>query len=56
MVSSRKCDPLLLISTLGHLNMVMMFKKMKRIVVSTIQSLIDVALTHLVRYFVAVIM
>jgi hypothetical protein len=55
MVSFKKFDAWSLISTLGHLNLVMAFSKMKWDMVYVVQYLTCTASSHLVRYSVVVI-
>jgi hypothetical protein len=56
MVLFMKCMPWSLIKILGHPNRVMTYSNKKCIVVSALQSFTGVASTHLVRYYVMVIM
>jgi hypothetical protein len=56
MVLFMKCMPWSLIKILGHPNRVMNYSNKKCIVVSTLQSLTGATSTHLVRYYVMVIM
>jgi hypothetical protein len=51
-----KCVPWSLIKILGHQNLVITCLNKKCVVLSTLQSFTGVASTHIVRYFVTVIM
>jgi hypothetical protein len=56
MVLFMKCVPWSLIKTLGHPNRVITYSNKKCVAVSALQSFTGAAFTHLVRYFVALLM
>jgi hypothetical protein len=51
-----KCVPWLLIKNLGHLNRVITCSNNKWVAISALQSFTSVASTHVVRYFITVMM
>jgi hypothetical protein len=56
MVLFMKCVPWLLIKTLGHPNIVITCLNKKCVVVSALQYFTGVTYTHLVKYFIMVMM